>query len=168
MANLSLVSEHAQECSQEADIINYRHLAIGLLSARVYSETTAELISECAVLDFDRDGVALILPEDCVKPEQNIRVSLARKHHGRDLDDDVAISFVPGNIRYVQEVVSGVRAGVKLEYAGRPDIEDACRARVIKIENYLRRHQADAQRAAATAAALPKHYQFGGRTKFAI
>lgn len=168
MANHSLANVRSIESAQEADVINYRHLAIGLLSARVYSENTAELISECAVLDFDRDGVALILQSECVKPDQNVRLCLARKHHGRSPDDKIAINFVPGNVRYVNKVGNGVRVGVRLQYAGRYDSENACRDRAIEIENYLRRHQADALRVVSATNISPEGYQFGGRTKFAV
>ncbi len=167
MESHSFAHVNLPQASHE-QVVNYRYLALGLLSARVYSEDTAELISECAVLDFDRDGVALILPEEQVRPDQRVRLSLARKHVARNAREELAISFVPGNVRYVSDIGDGVRVGVKLEYAGLDDIEDTFRQRAIEIENYLDRHHADAERMASSAYKVPEGYQVGGRMKYAV
>lgn len=167
MESHSFAQMNVPQASQE-EVVNYRYLALGLLSARVYTEDTAELISECAVLDFDRDGVALILPEEQVRPDQRVRLSLARKNVARNAREELAISFVPGNVRYVSDIGNGVRVGVKLEYAGHHDIEDTFRRRAIEIENYLDRHHADAERMAFSAYKVPEGYQIGGRMKYAI
>ncbi|MGM0767378.1 MAG: hypothetical protein ACQEV6_05080 [Pseudomonadota bacterium] len=157
--------EHQGVCDNPA--VNYRYLALGLLSARIYTDNRSELIGECAVLDFDREGVALILSEACLKPEQKVRVSLSRKHGVAGGRGEPAISFVSGSVRYVNNGGGVVRAGLQLEYPRSQEHAEHCRHRAIEIENYLERHRPDAERLAASGYRLPEGYQPGGRMRFA-
>ena len=167
MENTSSAQVSLPQASHDTDVVNYRYLALGLLSARVYTEGSLELIEECAVLDFDRDGVALILSGNKIKPDQDVRLSLVRKHQVRNPRDEPAISFVPGNVRYVNNVDEGVRVGIRLEYACSRELYEAFRHRAIEVESYLERHHADAARMASSVYKVPAGYEIGGRIKYA-
>ncbi|WP_417530528.1 hypothetical protein [Marinobacter lipolyticus] len=167
MENQSCAQVNLPQASHDTDIVNYRYLALGLLSARVYTEKSLELIEECAVLDFDRDGVALILSGARINPDENVRISLIRKHEVRNPRDEPAISFVPGNVRYVNDVDEGVRVGIRLDYSLSRELDGAFRHRAIEIEGYLERHHADAARMASSVYQVPEGYEIGGRMKFA-
>lgn len=160
-----LTGEHPGVCDHPA--VNYRYLALGLLSARVYTNNASELISECAVLDFDREGVALILPEPCLAPEQIVRLSLARKHGTGRGRGEPAIDFVSGNVRYVHDQEGVLRAGLQLEYPASREDAEPVRRRAIEMERYLERHRSDAERLVASGYTLPRGYQPGGRTRLA-
>ncbi len=167
MDNKSCAQVNLPQASHDTEIVNYRYLALGLLSARVYTEGSLELIEECAVLDFDRDGVALILSGDQVKPDQKVCISLVRKLEVRNPRDEPAISFVPGNVRYVNNIGDGARVGIRLEYSSSKELDGAFRHRAIEIENYLERHHADAARMASSVYKVPEGYEIGGRMKYA-
>ncbi len=168
MENTSSAQVSLPQASHDTDVVNYRYLALGLLSARVYTEGSLELIEECAVLDFDRDGVALILSGDQVMPDQNVCISLVRKREVRNPREEPAISFVPGNVRYVNNIGGGVRAGIRLEYSRSRELDRAFRHRAIEVESYLERHHADAARMASTVYKVPEGYEIGGRMKYAF
>ncbi len=54
---------------QEEDTVTYRQFALGILGARIYQgNNPAVLIAQPAVLDFDREGAALILDAGVVQP----------------------------------------------------------------------------------------------------
>ncbi|AZT84162.1 hypothetical protein EHN06_11785 [Marinobacter sp. NP-4(2019)] len=167
MENTSSAQVSLPQASHDTDVVNYRYLALGLLSARVYTEESLELIEECVVLDFDRDGVALILSGDQVKPDENVRLSLVRKLEVRNPRDEPVISFVPGNVRYVNDIGDGVRVGIRLDYSLSQELDGAFRHRAIEVENYLERHHADAARMASSVYRIPEGYEIGGRMKYA-
>lgn len=168
MENTSCAQVNLPQASHDTDFVNYRYLALGLLSARVYTEKSLELIEECAVLDFDRDGVALILSGARVNPDENVRLSLIRKHEVTNPRDEPAISFVPGNVRYINDIGDGVRVGIRLDYSLNHELDSAFRHRAIEVENYLERHHADAARMASSVYRVPEGYEMGGRMKYAL
>lgn len=148
---------------QEEDTVTYRQFALGILGARIYQgNNPAVLIAQPAVLDFDRDGAALILDAGVVQPGERVRVSFFLEN---DLPDDSVqqmLERVPASVRYVIPVEAGLRVGVQFDY--RTSVfAGSIRVRARAVERLLSDWSGDYGSGTGRHALLPAGYRQGGR-----
>lgn len=157
------VPQQVSAARQEEDTVTYRQFALGILGARVYQGSNPSvLIAQSAVLDFDREGAALILEAGVVQPGEPVRVSFFLENDLRDEHVQPMVDRVPATVRYAMPVAGGLRVGVQFDY--RTSVfAGSIRARARAVERLLSDWSGDDGADAGRHALLPAGYRQGGR-----
>ncbi|MCK7547364.1 PilZ domain-containing protein [Marinobacter koreensis] len=160
--NLSKVPEGTVIPESDHGLVRYRYFALGMLGATVRNEDGGDALCQGEVLDFDRDGAALVIPDSAVGVDDRIRVCvepLDESGEGKTID---SLNAVLARVCYVTSLEKAFRVGIEFLYPRQPESAWSLLGKARAIETLL----ADMESGLIARRGAPENYATGGRIRF--
>ncbi|EMP55639.1 hypothetical protein MSNKSG1_07208 [Marinobacter santoriniensis NKSG1] len=160
--NLSKVPEGTVFPESDHGLVRYRYFSLGMLGATIRTEDGEDAFCRGEVLDFDRDGAALVMADSAVGVDDRIRVCvepLDEPEGGTEID---SLNAVLARVCYVTALEKAFRVGIEFLYPRQPEQAWDMLGKARAIEALL----ADKESGLIARRGAPENYVTGGRIRF--